>query len=356
MLQLTIPVACAVSILTCALSAVIGECITASAAADGLQAVALSLTLAATVAAVTYANIPAEVLAAIRRWHGSIDDQFGNLDNLVNILGDNLTTWSVPQQLYATLLNNRDQLDKLIQKCRSTQGSAADRTVRNSLLKTSVGLCLTQVKAWSYSQYYDGVLTADDVHLLGFLLPGEAGGTHERKEPVDVLAEVKVSVVNADFIRVVIDQSSDDNAALVVHGWPQGVHQALIVIVASDGKTEVLRKYTTHLYNDIQMPAGSHGKQFIIKAAFLRHIDDSPLFGPEPTFSMPLNTEDLAAALDRQSHEEFEAHIRETERLRHEAEQLAAAHAAATAGSAGSAGSAAAGSTAARTGETPARQ
>jgi hypothetical protein len=55
------------------------------------------------------------------------------------------------------------------------------------------------------------------------------------------------------------------------------------------------RGYTTRLHNDIDMPAGSRGKQFIIKAAFLRHISDKPRFGSEPTFSMPLTTEDLVA-------------------------------------------------------------
>jgi hypothetical protein len=37
---------------------------------------------------------------------------------------------------------------------------------------------------------------------------------------------------------------------------------------------------------------------------------------------MPLTTEDLAAALDRQHHEEFEAQLREIKRHRLETEQL----------------------------------
>jgi hypothetical protein len=93
------------------------------------------------------------------------------------------------------------------------------------------------------------------VHLLGFLLPGESGGHRDRTEATDVTAEVKVSVVNEDFIRVVIDQSAGENAAQVAHGWPPGVRNALIVITAADGKTEVYRQLTTRLHNDIQMPA-----------------------------------------------------------------------------------------------------
>jgi hypothetical protein len=91
----------------------------------------------------------------------------------------------------------------------------------------------------------------------------------------------------------VIDRSADENAAQVAHGWPEGGHNALLVITADDGKTEVYRQMTTRL------PDGSHGKQFIVKASFLKHVNDEPRFSNEPTFSMPLTTENLAAALAR---------------------------------------------------------
>jgi hypothetical protein len=67
---------------------------------------------------------------------------------------------------------------------------------------------------------------------------------------------------------------------------------------------------------------GSHGKQFTIKAAFLRHVNDESRFGNEPTFSMPLTTEDLAATIDHQHHEDFEPQLREVERRRQEIERL----------------------------------
>jgi hypothetical protein len=53
-------------------------------------------------------------------------------------------------------------------------------------------------------------------------------------------------------------------------------------------------------------------------------VDDEPRFGNEPTFSMPLTTEDLAAALDRQHYEDFEAQVRETERQRQKIERMRA--------------------------------
>jgi hypothetical protein len=262
------------------------------------------------------------ILASARRWHGSIDEQFSNIDNLVNVVTAHQPAWAMSADLLAQLTGNRDRLQELINKCRTNLASTADRELRNTLLKSTVGLCLIQVKIWAYGEFAAGVMAADDVHLLGFLLPGETGGRHNRTEATDVTAEVKVKAVNEDFIRVVVDQSAGENAAQVVHGWPQGVRNAMIVIVSADGKTEVYRQITSRLHNNIRMPAGSHGKQFIIKAAFLRHVDDEPRFGNEPTFSMPLTTEDLAAALDHQHHEEFEAQLQEVERQRQEIERL----------------------------------
>jgi hypothetical protein len=281
--------------------------------------------------------IPEGVLANIRKWHGSIDEQFGNIDNLVNLIVEHQpvgpipdgqsaqerqSTWPIPNDLYAELTGNHSQMQVLINKCRTSAASTADRTLRNSLLKSTVGLCLLQVRIWAYGQFTAGILTADDVHLLGFLLPGESGGHHDRTEATDEVAEVKVKVINEDNIRVVIDRSAGENAGQVTHGWPPGVHNALLVITAADGKTEVYRQMTTRLHNDVRMPDGSHGKQFIIKASFLKHVNDEPRFGNEPTFSMPLTTEDLAAALDRQHHEEFEAQLQEVERQRQEIERL----------------------------------
>jgi hypothetical protein len=261
-------------------------------------------------------------LTKIRKWHGSIDDQFYNIVNLVRTISDNQQKWKFPADALNDLVLRREQLRELIALCRSNDGSANDRMQRNSLLKATVGLCLTYVKSWAYSQYYGGVLTADDVHSLGFLLPGEKSGFHKKKDATEVLAEVKVSVLNMNFIRVIIDQSSSENAALVVHGWPKGVRQAIIKILTADGQTEIYSQMTTRLHTDIEMPKDSKGKLFIIKAAFLRHVDDVPKFGPEPTFSMPYTTEDLAALVDKQHHEEYEAQLREIERHRQEVERL----------------------------------
>jgi hypothetical protein len=294
---------------------------------EWLPAVGSGVTMAFAAAAVPAggsSGITDGILASVRRWHGGIDDQFGNIDNAVTLLTDNQTTWKVPSDLLTLLTDNRDELQKLINKCRTTSASSADRAQRNTLLKTTVGLCLFRLKIWTYGEFMSDMMTADDIHQLGFLLPGETGGHRDHTEATDIKAEVKVTVVNEDFIRVVIDQSAGENAARVVHGWPPGVKHALIVITASDGKTEVYRKLTTRLHNDIQMPDGSHGKQFILKAAFLKHVDDEPRFGNEPTFSMPLTTEDLAATIDRQHHEEFEANMREVELHRREIERLTA--------------------------------
>ncbi|MDR1116451.1 MAG: hypothetical protein LBL33_09990 [Tannerella sp.] len=298
-----------------------------SSLSDGglLWAAGSGVTLAFALGAVVQSNISEGILAGARRWHGNIDDQFSSIGNLVDLIQEK--QWTLPQALLAELLNNYGQLKILIPKCRTNAASARDREHRNVLLKSTVGLCLHQVKLWAYGEYAAGTLTAEDIHNLGFLLPGENGGHHSRTEATRVMAEVSVRVLSSDLIHVVVDQSGGENAAQVVHGWPTGVKQALIVIVSADTKTEVIRQMTTHLHNDIQMPEGSQGKQFVIKAAFLKHIDDTPHFGNEPTFSMPLTTEDLIHIIDRQHHEDFEARVQAVDAHRRELESLSAADA-----------------------------
>jgi hypothetical protein len=286
----------------------------------GLSAAGNSVTIA--LAAGIPAYLPEGIMALVRRWRGSIDEKFANLDNVVNHITAHQPAWPIPATLLAQLTDHRDRLQALIDKCRTPDASQTDRLLRNALLKATVDLCRRQVKMWAYGQSAAGVLTAEDVHLLGFLLPGETGGHRSRSEATNVHAEVKVSIVSEDIIRVVIDHAAGENAAAAVHGWPKGVRNALIVIYAADGATEVLRTVTTRLHNDIRMPAGSHGKQFIIKASFLKHVDDMPRFGNAPTFSMPLSTTDLAASHGRQHQEERDAYRQENERLRQEIERL----------------------------------
>jgi hypothetical protein len=281
-----------------------------------LPAAGSGMALAFALGAVGYV-LPDGVRALVRQWHGSIDEQFGNIDNLVTRITAK-PAWNFPATLLTQLTTNRTQLQTLINKCRTPDASQTDRLLRSALLKTTVGLCLQQARLWAYGAFAINTLTAEDVHGLGFLLPGETSGHHSHAEATDVHAEVKVTVVSEDIIRVVVDQSAGENAAEVAHGWPPGVKHALIVIYASDGVTEVYRTITTRLHNDIPMPEGSRGKLFIIKASFLKHVDDHPRFGNAPTFSMPLTTNDLAAILDRQAHEAYEAHSQEVEKHRME--------------------------------------
>jgi hypothetical protein len=287
----------------------------------GFLPVAGGLTLAFALGAVSAEGLTESILAAVRRWHGSIDEQFEAINDLVNVALDH-PGWNMPSAMLTQLTQDRDTLNALIGKCRSLQGSPADRAHRNVLLKSTVGMCLLHVRLWAYGNLEAGLMTEEDVHSLGFLLPGETSTHRSRAEATREMAEVKVRVISADLIRVVIDQSAAENAAQVVHGWPKGVRQALIVVVAADTKAEVIRHMTSHLHNDIQMPDGSQGKLFLIKAAFLKHVDDTPHFGNEPTFSMPLTTEDLIHTLDRQHHEDFEEQIQEVERHRQEVEEL----------------------------------
>jgi uncharacterized protein with PhoU and TrkA domain len=272
-------------------------------------------------------DAPEGIYAAARRWHASIAEQMSNIAAFLNYVAGH-KEWPVPATLIPTVSANYAELQKLIEKCRTNQGTLADRTMRNALLKATVGLCLKRGRAWAYEMVEDGTMSVEDVHLLGFLLVGETAGHHDRVEPTDARTETKATVLNADFIEVVIDRSIGENAARVVSGWPRGVRTALIVITSLDGKEEIYRHMTTRLHNRIKLPAGSHGKQFMVTSAFLRHVDDEPLFGTEAVVSMPYTDADLHALLDRQHHEEFEENLRAVELHRQDLERLEALEAA----------------------------
>jgi hypothetical protein len=257
--------------------------------------------LASALITVTKNKITEGVRSSMRKWYGNISNQLSSIENLVKLIDEHKQEWQTPPDLLEQLTTSQTELQTLIDKCRTTSASAMDRQARNVLLKSTVSLCRIQAKAWILGQFSAGIIMPEDVHRLGFLLPGEIGGRRKRHGPTDALAEVKVKVINADFIRVVIDRSTGANAAQVTHGWPTGVRNALIIILSTDKVTEVHRQMTTRLHTGILMPKGSHGRLFIIKAAFLRHVDDIPCFGSEATFSLPLTTEDLIIAPDSQS-------------------------------------------------------
>jgi hypothetical protein len=256
----------------------------------------LACAIILTVGGLSHDEVPDWARAAAKRWHGSMGDKIINLDNLTDTLVEHRSLWPVPQAIIDKLTLGMTKLAALVKKCNSNLGSPADREARDMLLDDLVTFSLQSVRNWVYGQYYDGLLARNDVHLLGFLLVGETSGHHGRSEPTRALASVKVAIIDADSIFVVIDQAALENSALVAHGWPRGVHEALLVITAVDGDVEVVRRMTRNLHNEILMPPGSHGKQFIIKASFMKHPDDVPHFGNSPTFSMPLTTDDLAAS------------------------------------------------------------
>jgi hypothetical protein len=126
-----------------------------------------------------------------------------------------------------------------------------------------------------------------------------------------------------DTILVVIDHSYMENAALVNHGWPEGVRNAVIVIRSADGKREIYNKLTTRLHTSISLPEELRGKQIIIRAAFLQHVDDTPKFGEiQPVISMPLTTEDLANSVEEQHKLEHESRKDAIKRHREELDRL----------------------------------
>jgi hypothetical protein len=269
-------------------------------------------------------DISPELLSNMKRWHGKTSDRYENVSNVADLLKIHGDDWDVPTAMNTGMNSNKNQIQSLIDLSESGRGSAVDRTARNDLLRSTVHYCLHDVKSWAWEQYRLGVLTAADVHSLAFLLPGEIGGKHVKGVATNILPSVKIRVINADRIRVVIDQAVDENAAQVAHGWPDGVRFAVISVTSVETGEEIFHQLTTRLHNNIEMPQDSHGKQFAVQAAFLAHVNDVPAFNDGATFSMPVTTRDLIDSIHAQHEEDVEAHRRENEAQQKEIERLRA--------------------------------
>jgi hypothetical protein len=278
-----------------------------------------------------YINIPLEVINRARGWHGKIAQKSGNIRALRDGLKAREGTVPTPSDTMVLLTSTVTRLDELAAKSVAGNITPNERHERGALLVTTIAFILGSVKPWIYGEYSLGHLSLNDVHELGFLLPGEAGGRHGRSNPTDVIAEVKPRVLSANMSRIILDQASAANAGPVAHGWADGARMAIILIHALEGAKEVVRLITTHLHNDIVMPEDCHGKQYVVKAAFLKHVDDEPRWSNEVTFTMPKTVLDLSAVLDQQHLDDMEEHLREVERHRQEMEELQAELAAAKA-------------------------
>jgi hypothetical protein len=227
----------------------------------------------------------------------------------------------MPDEMLNTLIFNRDQLQELISACRSPEATARKRTDRNSLLRTTVFICRFNVKIWAYGRFEEGVMNADDVHSLGFLLPGENGGRHPRKKPTGATPHIVAQALSPEKVRIVLYTLREKDEAMATHGWPEGVRQALLVIKTADGKEEVFRGITGRRHTNIEIP-GRHGQQFLVAAAYLRHLDDTPVFGHDQTFSLPYMTSDIGLSIKQKHEEEKAAWERKIEELEREIREL----------------------------------
>jgi hypothetical protein len=267
-------------------------------------------------------DIPEAIITNVKKWHGSIKEKIENVANAAEVIGVYAQSgWNIPPAMSAKLKTYADRLKALVTRCDNEHASRADRMERDSVLKEAVSYCLMQVRMLVFHQFAEGNMTLDDVHLLRFLMPGETSGHYDRKEETNAEAEVKAHPVSANEVRIVIDQAAATNAGQVVHGWPKGVELALIIITTKEGE-EVYREITTKLHNNISMPEGSHGKMFLVKASFLKHVNDTPRFRQEDTFTMPYMVEDIASLVSKMHEEDAENHRLEVERLEAEIRRL----------------------------------
>ncbi|MDR1414174.1 MAG: hypothetical protein LBI96_00005 [Odoribacteraceae bacterium] len=239
-------------------------------------------------------KVPDSVLAHLHGWTKSIDSKFYNIDHLSKTLVTLRPLVPVPQAIITYFADNLESLQDLISTCKSSAGSADLRRKRDILLGEMVDFCLVTVRIFLYEMFDTKVMTAEQIHELGFLLPHEKVGGSGRSKPTDAIAAIKVVIKGLDAVEIVFDYSAGKNAGEVRSGWPKGVRHGIIVILSEDGRTEILRLATGKLHNTIMMPPETRGKLLIAKVAFLKHLDDIPVYGEEPMFMMPKTTEDAS--------------------------------------------------------------
>jgi hypothetical protein len=260
--------------------------------------------LALSVAATTGNDANGGMMAIVRQWYGRNDERFANVVNFFNTLqsrkGLQPLAWLPAMKI------DLDRLRVLMNKCNAKTSSPQEIIARHALLGKLVKQCLSDGKTYVLAMHKRGLLTAEEVHSLGFLTPREADERRERPAPTRALARCKVKVVNMNCVEIVIDKSTSENATRIRDAWPEGVKQAVIVITADDGETKIYHQMTSRLHNLIQMPEGSHGKQFSATAAFLKHVDDAPVFGNSEVFSMPLTIDELVAEHEHREYDIYE--------------------------------------------------
>jgi hypothetical protein len=228
----------------------------------------------------------------VKNWHGSMDAQFTNIENMFSVLKSLQSTWKAPKKMMVVLEEKVPELDKIIKKCRGRNAGLVDFDMRRSLIKELVHFSLETVRYVVFGAYAMKEITIHDVHRMGFMLMSESGGARTRSKPNKVQAEAKVLVEDYSNINVVVDKSAHEEAGPATEGWPKGANAVKIVITDTHGK-EVLQMMSSRLHTQIRMPEGSRGKQFVLRAAFLRHLDDDPVYSSEVTFTMPLMIRDI---------------------------------------------------------------
>jgi hypothetical protein len=228
----------------------------------------------------------------VKNWHGSLDAQFTNIENLYSGLQALQPTWGVPMQLMTVLADKVPLLEKAVMKCRERNAGPVDFDIRRSLTKELVDFSLDTARNIVFGAYGQKEITIHDVHRLGFMLMSESGGAHGRAIPNKVQAEAKVQVMDYSNINLVVDKASHEDAGPVTEGWPEGAKTVKVLISDIHGK-EVLQLMSAHLHTQIHLPDWVRGKQLVLRAAFLKHVDDEPVYSNEVTFTMPLMIRDI---------------------------------------------------------------
>jgi hypothetical protein len=228
-------------------------------------------------------------------WHKSITEKMHCLTNLDNKLTLDGEYWGMDP---AVLTQNHAlyvQIEPYYTLYLSGDARNSELVIFRRLLGEDVEYALDVVKPDAIGRCGVGAMDISDLNSLGFLMPNQGKGRHERSGENEIVPETNAKVTAIDTVMVTVDNALDKHGNRTKGSKPKGVKQILIVLQDEKG-VEIFNKMFTKTQVYIDIDQKYRGEIILVRAAFLKHVDDTPHFGEPVAVSMPKDIADILQA------------------------------------------------------------
>jgi hypothetical protein len=186
---------------------------------------------------------------------------------------------------YTTLLALQQQAD-------APDANNIVRGYRKKKFKEMLMYVLGEVRAWAISATaVTKKMSLEDLNDLGFALPGQFGGHHDRKAPYDGIAEVNAKVDAMDSILITVDNAENKLGNRTKGSKPENIRIVLYTVADENGEP-IEHIINTHSQIQVKVDSKYRGHILFVRAAFLAHPNDLPNFNEPVIVSMPRDVQD----------------------------------------------------------------